>query len=130
MQMFRNVGKKYTYLNNVAEAQNKAMNLNCKHIARLDHKLQSVANYTNILRNFLNPILQSMNSFYPFEVIEQALAALKTGVRSILTTNNQINQNLVDASRGKVTSSLFPFLDLHRVLHVGEQDHKLTPLFD
>ncbi len=71
-----------------------------------------------------------MNSLYAFEVLEQALAALETSDQSILNTNNQIVQNLVDASRGRVTSSLFPFQDLRKVLHVGEYDHKLIPLFD
>ncbi len=122
--------EKYTYLSNLAEEQNKVINLKSQNIARLDRKLQDVANYTNILRASLNTVLQSMNSLYAFEVLEQALAALETSAQSILNTNNQIIQNLVDASHGRVTSSLFPFQDLPSVLHVGEYDHKLIPLFD
>ncbi len=111
--------EKYTYLSNLAKEQNKVISLDSQNIARLDRKLQDVANYTNILRASLNTVLQSMNSLYAFEVLEQALAALETSAQSILNTNNQIIQNLVDASRGRVTSSLFPFQDLRRVLHVG-----------
>ncbi len=72
----------------------------------------------------------SLNTLTFFELLEQALAALETSAQSILNTNNQILQNLVDASRGRITSSLFPFQDLRRVLLVGEYDHKLIPLFD
>ncbi len=122
--------EKYTYLSNLAEEQNNVINLNSQNTSRLDRKLQDVVNYTNILRASLNTVLQSMNILYAFEVLEQALAALETSAQSILNTNNQIIQNLVDASRGRVTSSLFPFQDLRRVLHVGEYDHKLIPLFD
>ncbi len=121
---------KYTYLTNIAEAQNKAINLNCSHLGRLDRKLQDVANYTNTLHCAVNKVFKSLDSLYTFEVLEQDLAALETGMTSILTTNNQIIQNLVDASRGRVTSNLFLFQDLRKVLHVGEQKHKLTPLFD
>ncbi len=121
---------KYTYLTNIAEAQNKAINLNCRHLARLDCKLQDVANYTNTLHCAVNKVFKALDSLYTFGVLEQALAALETGVTSILTTNNQIIQNLVEASRGRVTSNLFPFQDLRHVLHVGKRDHKLTPLFD
>ncbi len=121
---------KYTYLTNIAEAQNKAINLNCRHLARLDRKLQDVANYSNTLRTAVNKVFKSLDSLYTLGVLEQALAALETGVNSILITNNQIIQNIVDASRGRVTSALFPFQDLHHVLQVGTQDHHLTPLFD
>ncbi len=122
--------EKDTYLSNLAEEQTKVIKLNSQNIARLDRKLQDVANYTNILRASLNTVFQSMNSLYAFEVLEQALAALETSAQSVLNTNNQIIQNLVDASHGRVTSSLSPFQDLRRVLHVGEYDHQLIPLFD
>ncbi len=100
--------EKSTYLSNLAGEQNKVINLNSQNIARLDRKLQDVTNYTNILRAYLNTVFQSMNSLYAFEVLDQALAALETSAQSVLNTNNQIIQNLVDASRGRVTSSLFP----------------------
>ncbi len=121
---------KYTYLTNIAEAQNKAINLNCRHLARLDRKLQEVANYSNKLHCAVNKVFKSVDNLYTIEVLEQALAALETGVNSILTTNALIIQNLVDASRGRVTSNLLPFQDLHHVLQVGTLDHQLTPLFD
>ncbi len=85
--------EKYTYLSNLAEEQNKVINLNSQNIARLDRKLQDVANYTNILRASLNKVFQSMNSLYAFEVLDQALAALETSAQSILNTNNQITSS-------------------------------------
>ncbi len=97
--------EKYTYLISVAEAQNKAINLNCRHLACLELKLQDVANHANTLRNSLNTVLQSLNSLCAFEVFEQAVTFIRT-------TNNQILQNLVDASCGWVISNLFPFQDL------------------
>ncbi len=117
-------------MTNIADAQNKAITLNCRHLGGLFCKLQDVANYTNTIRCSVDTVFKSLKSLYTFGVMEQALAALETGVTSILKTNNQIIQILVDASRGRVTSNLFPFQDLHKVLHVGAQEHKLTPLFD
>ncbi len=50
--------EKYSYLASVAEAQNKAIKLNCKNLARLDTKLQNVANYANTIRISLNTVLK------------------------------------------------------------------------
>ncbi len=54
--------EKYTYLSNLAEEQNKVINLNSQNIARLDRKLQEIGNYTNILRASLNTVFQTIYS--------------------------------------------------------------------
>lgn len=89
-----------------------------------------MANYANTLFNSINTVLLSLNSLHASEVLGKALAALGTGITCILTTNNHIIQNLVDASRGGVTSSLFPFHYLRKLLHAGKHNYKFTPLFN
>ncbi len=58
----------------------------------------------------------AMNKFNRLLVFEQALSTLQTAVSSLLHTNSVMVQNIVDASRGKVTSTLFPVKDFLHVL--------------
>ena len=67
---------------------------------------------------------------YHFMTMSQALPALENVVDSMLHTNQLLLQNVVDASRGRVTNSLFPVKDLLRTLAIGRRRYGLKPLFD
>ena len=55
---------------------------------------------------------------------------LENTVTSLLHTNKIIIDNLVDASRGKVTSSMMPVQDLQYAMWVAEKECGLKPLFE
>ncbi len=61
-------------------------------------------------------------------LINHVLPVLESAVNSVLHINTLVIQNVVDADRGRVTSSLFPVKDLQRVLMKGEKEYQLTPL--
>jgi len=86
--------------------------------------------YTNTLRSALNTILTNLDSMYEFMIANQALPALENTVNSLMHTNQLVIQNVVDAARGQVTTSLFPASDFLYALEIGERDYKLRPLFD
>ncbi len=81
------------------------------------------------MRTALNAVIEDVKGVHEMALINQALPALESAINSVLHINNLVVQNVVDADRGRVTSSLFPVKDLQRVLMKGEKEHQLTPLF-
>lgn len=57
------------------------------------------------------------------------LAALEASVTSIMHTNELVLRNVVDVSRGKVTSALLPVKDLLHALTLAERKFSLLPIF-
>ncbi len=121
---------RYNHLVSLASAHNKAINLNSRNIAKLEQQMHDVASYTATLRSSLNKMLTSIKHIYEMTTIGQALPALENPVTSLLRSNSLIIRNVVDATRGRVTDSLFPVKDLLKILEIGEAEYKLTPLFD
>lgn len=121
---------RYNQLMTVAKANNKAINLNCRNIARLEKQISELASYTNLLGHSVNEMLRKLDSLYEFSVMEQALSALENVVSSLLHTNHRITRNIVDAAMGRVTTSLFPEKDFKRTLEIGRRVFDLSPLFD
>ncbi len=68
------------------------------------------------MRIALNLVIEDVKGIHEMARINQALPALESAVNSVLHINTLAIQNVVDADRGKVTSSLFPVKDLQRVL--------------
>ncbi len=56
---------RYNYLTSVATAQNKAITLNCKHIARLDQQMHDIVNYTNVLTASLSIWMRHKGFIFP-----------------------------------------------------------------
>ena len=54
---------KYNQLVNVTKANNKAINLNCRNIARLEKQVAELAAYTNLLHISINTVLKKLTSF-------------------------------------------------------------------
>lgn len=62
-------------------------------------------------------------------VIDQVLHVFEASLNSVLSINEAIIRNLVDAVNGRVTTSLFPVEDLLHTLEIGQSTYKLTPLY-
>ncbi len=103
---------RYNHLVSLASAQNKAIILNSRNIARLVQQMHDVGSYTATLRTSLNAVLTSLKNLYAMKVLGQALPALENAVNSLLRTNALVIRDVVDAARGRVTDSLFPVKDL------------------
>ena len=103
---------RYNHLFSLAVAQDKAIHLNSKHIAVLDQHLHDIASYTATLRATLNKALTSLKHVYSLAELTQALSVLEAAVHSLLRTNALVIATVVDATRGRVTDSLFPVRDL------------------
>ncbi len=121
---------RYNHLALIASAHNKAIRSNSKHTARLEQYVHDIASYTATLRLSLNKVLTTIKSLYDLSIIGQALPALENAVNSLLRTNALVIQNVVDAARDRVTSSLFPVKDFIKTLEIGDTEYQLTPLFD
>lgn len=120
----------YTALHAIAVATDKEVRLNSRNIARLQQNLHDLSSYTNILSTSLNEALQDLRRWRTLGLLDQALPVLENAVTSLLYTNQQVVGNLVDAARGKVTSSLLPVSDLLHALDIGASRFNLKPLFD
>ena len=114
----------------MALEQNKVINLNCMNIAKLEQHVHDLVEYSDKLRSSLNDVLAEIDGMYSLAVVNQVLPVLENTVTSLTNTNKLIIENIVDAARGRVTSSLFPVRDFLRVLEIAETTYKLQPLFN
>ncbi len=62
-------------------------------------------------------------------VIDQALHVFEASLGSVLSINEAIIRNMVDAVNGRVTTSLFPVEDLLHTLETGQSTYKLTLVY-
>ncbi len=104
--------ERHNHLASLAANQNKAINMNSVHIDRLEHAVQDIYSYSRAVRTALNTVIEDVKGLHEMARINQALPALESAINLILPTNNLVIQNVVDADRGRVTSSLFPVKDL------------------
>ena len=104
--------ERYDQLSSIPSLNNKAIGLNYRNIARLDLHVQDLILFSNAMRSSLNNVLQQATSLHDMLTMNQALSILENTVNSLLHTNLLVIQNLVEAARGRVTSSLFPVKDL------------------
>ena len=102
---------RYNRLTVVANANNRAIHIKCQKLAKLDRHVSELGSYANHMKLSLDRVLETLNSFYDFLVVDQALPALENAVNSLLHTNQQIITNVVDAAHGRVTPSLFQVKD-------------------
>ena len=121
---------RYNQLTTIANANNRAIRINCVRLAKLGQHVDELGTYANRLKLALDKILSSVDSVYEFMVIHQALPALENSVNTIMHANQQIISNVVDAVHGRVTPTLFPAYDFQHVLELGKKEYGLTPLFD
>ncbi len=120
---------RYNQLTALASADNREVQLNCQKLAKLDQHVSDLGLYVNRLKLGLDRVFASLDSFYHFLVLNQALPSLENVVNSLMHTNQQIINNVVDAANGRVTPTLFPVRDFMHALEVGKE-YELTPLFD
>ncbi len=120
--------QKFNSLIAYASSQSKVITLNSHHIQRTEQHLVDIHSFTHCLVASFNSAMNTFNKLVL--VFEQALSALESSVSSLLHTNGILVQHIVDASRSRVTSTLFPLKDFLHVLALGASEHKLTPLFD
>ncbi len=105
--------QKFNSLIAYAPSQSKVITLNSHHIQRIEQHLVDIHLFTHRLVASFN---SAMNTFNKLLFFEQALSALESSVSSLLHTNGILIQNIVDASRSRVTSTLFPVKDFLHVL--------------
>ncbi len=120
---------RYNKLTVVANANNRAIQINCQKLARLDRHVAELGMYVNRMKLALDQVFETLNSFYDFLTLTQALPALENTVNSLLHVNQQIINNVVDAAQGRVTPNLFPVKDFMHALELGEKEYGLIPLF-
>ena len=121
---------RFNELTYIASTNNKAIQINCKRLAKLDRHVTDLGLYVNRLNLALNKVLKTLDSMYHFMVLNQALPAVENAVHSLMHTNQQIITNVVDAVHGRVTPALFPVNDFMHALELGEKEYGLTPMFD
>ena len=121
---------RYNQLTTLASANNRAIQINCQRLAKLDRHISDLGLYVNRLQQGLNRVLATLDSYYHFMVLNQALPSLENAVNSLMHTNKQIISNVVDAVHGRVTPDLFPVKDFMHALEMGEKEYDLTPLVD
>ena len=125
----KDLQKRYNNLVTAAKSTNKMVELNCKNIDRLNHNVHALLNYTEQLKSALSESFAKLNELHVFQEVSLLLAALETSVTSIVHTNEVVLRNVVDASRGKVTSALLPVKDLLHALTLARAKFSLLPIF-
>ena len=120
---------KYNQLTSLASNNNKAIQINCQKLAKLERHVSDLGLYVNRLQLGINRVLATLDSYYHFLVINQALPILENVAKSLLYHNQQIINNVVDAVHGRVTPDLFPVKDFVHALEIGEKEYDLSPLF-
>ncbi len=78
---------RYNYLASVGSAENKAITLSCKDIARLDQQMHDIVSYTNVLTASLNILMRDTKIAYSLCILSQDLSALEFTVNSLLHNN-------------------------------------------
>ncbi len=119
---------RYNQLTTLVSANNRAVQINCQRLAKLDRHVSDLGLYVNRLKQGLNVVLATIDSLYHFMVLNQTLRSLENAINSLLHTNQQIMSNVVYALHGRVTPSLFPVKDSMHTLELGEKEYGLTPL--
>ena len=82
--------KKYNQLASIVFSNNKAIHLNCKHIARLDQHVDDLTACSRQLRTFITIVVIMVNSMFDVMVVNQALSALENTVNTLLHASNVI----------------------------------------
>lgn len=121
--------EKYNLLSSTASTNNRVIGLNCRNIARLEMHVHDFVSHLESMRLFINNVAERADAVQDVLIINQGLSVLENIVNSLLHTNMLVIQNLVDAARGRVSSSLFPVKDLLHTLTIGKHDFNLEPLF-
>ncbi len=121
---------RYNQLTNVAAINNREIKLNCIKLAKFDRHVSDLGLYVNRLKLGLDRVFATLESYYHFMVMQQAIPALENVVNSLMHTNQQIINNVVDAANGRVTPTLFPVRDFMHALELRKKECGLTPLFD
>ncbi len=124
------VRNRYNEVTNLAAANNREVQLNCIKLAKLNRHVSDLGLYVNRLKLGLDRVFATLESYYYFMVLHQAIPSLENAVNSLIHTNQQIINNVVDAANGRVTPTLFPVRDFMHALEIGKKEYGLTPLFD
>ncbi len=119
----------YNPLINIAATNNRVLNLHHNQPTKLESNLNELLQYSNDLATVLNHALLCLDVINHVVVIDQVLHVFKASLDSVLSINEAIIRNLVDAANGRVTTSLFPVEDLLHTLETGQSTYKLTPLY-
>ena len=122
--------EQYNQMTLVASTNNKAIHLNNQNIARLEQHTLDLEKHANLLRISLNDAFARITTINVLTFVREAISTLEIAATSLLHTNERLIRNVVDAARGRVTSSLFPVKDFLQVLELGSADYNLKPLFD
>ena len=78
----------------------------------------------------INQAFASLRNLYAFNELLLTVPALENTFRTIMQANQRIIRNVVDASKEKLTSYLLLVKDLLHALNIGENEYKLTPIFN
>ncbi len=61
--------------------------------------------------------------------MDQALSVLDAVLTSVLSVNDEIIANMIDAAQGRVTPSLFPLPDLIKIIRIGQRNYSFQSLY-
>ncbi len=122
--------ERYNQLTALASVNNGAMQINCQRLAKLDRHVSDLRLYVSPLKLGLDRVVATLDSLYHFLILNQPISSLENTAISLLHTNQQIVNNVVDAAHGRVTPALFPVKDFMHALDLGKKQYGLAHLFD
>ena len=98
-------------------------------VSKVVSRVDQLTNITGQLVDTVNTVSEVIDWAVVAIHIDQRLTLLESVTTNLVHTNRIILENLVDASRGRVTSSLFPLSDLREALRLGRTNYSLTPVY-
>ncbi len=108
---------------NHAAQNRRAINLNYRKIGILQSHLNK------LLTSIANKALQRLNLLADFLPMDQTLHVLAAVLTSVLSVNDKVIANMIDAANSRVTPSLFPLHNLITIIDIGHRNYSFQPLY-
>lgn len=78
---------KYAHLTNTVASHQKAITPTELHVTQLERKVNGMATYTNVIRDYLDIYIRNTHTVFLFQIARQALSVLEASASSSLRTN-------------------------------------------
>ena len=121
--------RRYDQLITIATSNKKIVTLNYKKVAQLESNVNKLLKQINDLTTNLNEALKRLGMLTSYLVLDWFLHVIEASSDTIISLNEEIIANMVDAANCRITTSLFPVEDLIHTINTGISNYTLQPLY-
>ena len=121
-----------THVNNVARAvtqQNRVVTQTYKALDKFKGKMNAIISTTNKLKVVVEALTNTLPTIETLILFSEYLHTSENILHALLSTNDILISDIVDAGLGRVNSKLLPIEHLHDALVIARTQHDLEPIF-